>query len=74
MGEIYKKPATVRKAAQRGKEITVPPEAELQPGDEVIQFFDGFLLTVPKGTKVDENLLKKAIKPEVKKAEEDAGT
>ena len=61
MGEIFKKPAKVRKAAQRGMEITVPPETPFAPGDEVTQLYDGFVLIVPRGTEVDEGLLRQAI-------------
>ena len=61
MGEIFKKPAKVRKAAQRGMEITIPPETPFEAGDQVTQLYDGFLLIVPRGVKVDEELLKQAI-------------
>jgi len=61
MREIYKKPAKIRKAAQRGMEITVPPETSFEPGDKVTQLYDGFLLVVPRGVKVDEELLRQAI-------------
>jgi hypothetical protein len=61
MGEIFKKPAKIRKAAQRGKEITIPPETPFEAGDEVIQLYDSFVLIVPKGVKVDEELLRQAI-------------
>ena len=64
MAEIFKKPAKVRKAAQRGMEITIPPETPFEAGDEVIQLYDGFVLVVPKGVKVDEELLKQAITTE----------
>ena len=61
MGELYSRPAKIRKISQRGKGITIPPEASLQPGDEVLLLSDGFVLIVPKGTKVDRELLEKAI-------------
>ena len=61
MAEIFKKRAKIRKAAQRGMEITIPPEAPFEPGDEVTQLYDGFVLIVPKGVKVHEELLKEAI-------------
>ena len=64
MGEIFKKPAKVRKAAQRGMEITIPPETSFEVGDEVTQLYDGFVLIVPRGVKVDEELLKEAITTE----------
>lgn len=62
MREIYKRPYRVRRAAVRGKEITIPPDVTLEPGDTVIAFYDGFVLYVPKGTRVDEALLREAIK------------
>jgi len=61
MGEIFKKPAKVRKAAQRGMEITIPPETPFEAGDEVTQLYDGFVLIVPRGVKVNEELLRQAI-------------
>jgi len=61
MGEIFKKPAKIRKASQRGMEITIPPETPFEAGDEVTQLYDGFVLIVPKGVKVDEGLLREAI-------------
>ena len=61
MGILYRKPSRIRKAAQRGKEITIPPEADLQIGDEVLLLSNGFVLIVPKGSKVNEKLLERAI-------------
>jgi len=61
MAEIFKKPAKIRKAAQRGMEITIPPETPFEAGDEVTQLYDGFVLIVPKGVKVNEELLREAI-------------
>lgn len=61
MDEIYRRPYRVRKAALRGKEITIAPEAKMQPGDEVIQWYDGFVLIVPQGAKVNEKILRRAI-------------
>lgn len=61
MGEIFKRGYRVRRAAKWGKEITLAPEALLRPGDEVVQFYNGFILLVPKGTKVNEELLRRAI-------------
>lgn len=63
-GEIYKHPYRVRRAALRGKEVTIPSGATPEPGDMVIAFYDGFVLYVPKGTRVDEALLREAIKIE----------
>ena len=64
MGEIFKKPAKIRKAAQRGMEITIPPETPFEAGDEVTQLYDGFVLIVPRGAKVDEKQLRQAIMTE----------
>lgn len=65
MEEIFKKPAKIRKAAQRGKEITIPPGTSFEPGDDVTQFYDdNFILIVTKGAKVDEELLRQAIMTE----------
>jgi hypothetical protein len=62
VGEVYKRPYRVRRAAVRGKEVTIPSDvSKLQPGDTVIAFYDGFVLYVPKGTQVDEALLRRAI-------------
>ena len=55
--EIFKRPYRVRKAAKWGKEITIAPEAKMQPGDEVVQWYDGFILIVPQGAKVNEEIL-----------------
>lgn len=61
MQEIFKRPYRVRKAALRGKEITIAPEAKMQPGDQVVQWYDGFVLIVPRGAKVNEKMLRRAI-------------
>ena len=45
-------------------EITIPPETPFEPGDDVTQLYDGFVLIVPRGVKVDEGLLRQAIKAE----------
>jgi len=63
MGEIFKKPAKIRKASQRGMEITIPPGSAFLAGDEVTQLYDSFVLVVAKGVKVDEELLRQAIGP-----------
>lgn len=60
--EIYKRPYRVRRAALRGKEVTVPSDVPLEPGDMVIAFYDGFVLYVSRGTRVDEALLRKSIR------------
>jgi hypothetical protein len=59
--EIYKRPYRIRKATQRGKEVTVPPEATMEPGDEVTVYCSGFLLVVPRGVTVNEHLLRQSM-------------
>lgn len=59
--EIFKRPYRVRKAANWGKESTIAPEAKMQAGDEVVQWYDGFILIVPLGAKVNEEMLRRAI-------------
>lgn len=61
MEEFYRYPYKIRKAANYGKEVTVAPEAKLEIGDEVTQICDGFILVVPKGTRVNEEAIRKAI-------------
>lgn len=61
MGEIFKKRAKIRKASQRGMEITIPPGSSFEAGDDVTQLYDSFVLVVAKGVKVDEELLRQAI-------------
>jgi len=62
VGEVYKRAYRIRRAAVRGKEVTIPSDmSKLQPGDMVIAFYDGFVLYVPMGTQVDEALLLRAI-------------
>lgn len=72
MGEIFKRSYKVRKASQREKEISLPPEAPLKPGDKVTVFYDDFVLYVPSGVKVDEDSLARIIRiparPEAKSA------
>jgi hypothetical protein len=67
MGEIFKKPAKIRRAGQRGMEITIPPGSSFEIGEDVIQFYDTFVLVVAKGVKVDEELLRQAIGPSLGK-------
>ena len=59
--DIYKRPYRVRRAAVRGKEITIPSDMKLETGDTLIAFYDGFILYVAKGTRVDEVLLRRAM-------------
>ena len=61
MREIFKRSYIVRRASLRGKEVSLPPEAPVKPGDKVIVFYDGFVLYVSRGTQVDETLLRRAI-------------
>jgi hypothetical protein len=61
MGELLKRKYQVRRASVYGKEVTLAPDTLLQPGDTVVQIYDGFVLIVPIGTEIDEDLLKKAI-------------
>lgn len=58
---IYRRPYRVRRAAKRGKEITIPPET-FKTGDVVTAYYADFVLYVPAGVTVDEELLKRAIK------------
>jgi len=59
---FYRRPYLIRRAAQRGTEITLPPDGPFKPGETVIAIYDGFILLVPKGAVVDGDLLVKAIK------------
>jgi len=64
--EIYKRPYLVRRAAARGKEVTIPSDVKIEPGDIVVAFYNGFILYVREGTVVDEVLLRQAIKEKSK--------
>jgi len=62
---LFRQPYPVRRAGQRGKEITVPPHAPFKPGQEVIAYYSqspGFVLYVPEGIEIDERLLLQAIR------------
>jgi hypothetical protein len=59
---LYRRPYKVRRAAQGGKEITIAPSVPMRAGEEVVQFFDGFVLVVPRGAVVDEGMLLRAIR------------
>ena len=61
VNEIFKRPYRVRRAAATGMEITVPSGTPFKPGDVVIAFYDGFILYVAQGTRVDEVLLRRAM-------------
>jgi hypothetical protein len=59
---MYSRPYIVRKATtQGGKEVTVPPFSQLEPGDKVVVLCNGFMLVLPEGATVNEKLLKQAI-------------
>ena len=65
MEDMFKKPVKIRKAAQRGKEMTIPPGTSFEPVDDGTQFYDdNFVLIVTKGIKVDEELLRQAVMTE----------
>jgi len=65
MEEIFKKPAKIRKTAQRGKGITIPAGTSFEPGGDVTQFYDdNFILIVTRGAKVDGKLLRQAVMTE----------
>jgi len=63
--QIYKPSYRVRRASLRGKEVTLPSGAPFKPGDTVIVFYDGFVLYVSRGTRVDEARLREAIRKAV---------
>ena len=58
---LFRRPYKVRRAARSGKEITIAPEAKIDVGESVVQFYDGFVLIVPMGAEVHEQLLQHAI-------------
>jgi hypothetical protein len=60
--KIFSRPYKVRKAALRGKEVSIPSDVPFKHGDVVIAFYSDFVLYVPQGTTVNEELLMKAIK------------
>lgn len=59
--QFFKKHYRIRKAANYGKEVTIAPQAKLKPGDAVTQIIDGFVLLVPEGYTVNEDILRSAI-------------
>ncbi|MDD5190035.1 MAG: hypothetical protein PHE50_03205 [Dehalococcoidales bacterium] len=68
MGTIYRRAYRLRRATPKwGIEITLPSELihqeVLKPGDvvDLIYSFDGFVLIVPQGVRVDEEFLKRAV-------------
>ncbi len=72
MGTIYRRAYRLRKPMPKwGMEVTLPPELAhhevMKPGDTVdlLYSYDGFVLIVPQGVRVDEEFLKRAILQEV---------
>ncbi|MDP3064776.1 MAG: hypothetical protein Q8O40_16485 [Chloroflexota bacterium] len=66
MGTIYRRAYRLRKATPKwGMEVTLPPELVRQevmkPGDTVDLLYDGFVLIVPQGMRVDEESLRRAV-------------
>lgn len=66
MGTIYRRTYRIRKATPKwGMEITLPPELGtedgMKPGDTVDLLYDGFVLIVPQGVRVDEEFLRRAV-------------
>jgi hypothetical protein len=68
MATVYRRTYRLRRATPKwGIEITIPPELVhadvLKPGDvvDLVYSFDGFILIVPQGVRVDEEFLKRAI-------------
>jgi hypothetical protein len=54
----------VRRSSSYGKakEVAVPPYSNFELGEQVVVLCDdGFMLVVPEGAEVDEELLRKAI-------------
>ena len=72
MGTIYRRAYHLRRATPKwGIEITIPSELVhndvLKPGDvvDLIYSFDGYILIVPQGVRVDEEFLRRAVLQEV---------
>ena len=54
METIFSRTVRIRRAAQRGKEVSIPPNTEMEVGADVVQIYnDQFVLIVPPGTIVD---------------------
>ena len=62
MGEILKRRYKVRAQGTTGRQITLPPQVTFKKGDEVTLLHDGWVVIVPAGTPVDEQLIHQAIK------------
>lgn len=61
MAEILKRRYKVRAQGMTGRQVTLPPQVKFRKGDEVTLLHDGWVVIVPAGTPVNEELLKKAI-------------
>jgi len=59
---ILRRPYIIRRATSiSGKEVTVPKDCPMEPGDRVIVLSDGFMLVIPEGAEVDEKMLRESI-------------
>jgi len=63
VSEILKRRYKVRAQGYRGLQVTLPPEVSFQRGEKVTLIHDGFVLIVPAGMTVDEQMIQDAIKP-----------
>ena len=61
MGEILRRRYKVRAQSKKYKQVTLPPECCLQPGQIVTLVHDGWVVIVPAGTPVNEILIEQAI-------------
>ena len=52
----------IRAQGYSGRQVTLPPEVRFKKGECVTLLHDGFVVIVPAGTPVDEELLKQSIK------------
>ena len=63
MGKLYKRPSKLRRSTPKsGKEVQIPPGVDMEAGDDIEMYYNGFVLIVPKGTEVDEKILEKIVK------------
>jgi len=68
MGAMYRRTYRITRAAGKsGLRVVLPPELEtqevLKPGQAVdlVYSYDGFVLIVPQGVRVDEEFLRRAV-------------
>jgi len=68
MGTMYRRTYRITRAAGKsGLRVVLPPELEtqevLKPGQAVdlVYSYDGFVLIVPQGVRVDEEFLRRAV-------------